>query len=185
MKLDQDTIIACLLFNLNKKDIEQKFNKNILKILKELDQVNKIEEKILMPTKRERSSENKRNLLISISQDYRVLVIKIIDALKTMEEIHLEPNKKLKQIKSIHAIKIYAPLAYRLGFEGICSQIEKLAFPHAFPKQYRLTKKFLGNKYDKLEKELIQAKNEIEDYFKKNKINFVSIEFRKKQYYSI
>jgi len=185
MKLDQDTIIACLLFDLNKKNIETKFNKNVLNILKELDQVNKIEQKILTPTKRERSAENKRNLLISISQDYRVLVIKIIDALKTMETIHLEKNKRIKQIKSIYAIKVYAPLAYRLGFEGICSQIEKLAFPHAFPKQYRLTKKFLGNKYEKLEKELLQAKNELEVYLKQNKINYTSLEFRRKQFYSI
>ncbi|MDD4122879.1 MAG: HD domain-containing protein [Candidatus Pacebacteria bacterium] len=185
MKLDADTIITCLLFNLNKKNIETKFNTNILNLLKELDNINKIEEKILTNTKRERSAENKRNLLIAMSQDHRVLIIKIIDTLKRLEKIHLEKNSTKKYIESIHAIKVYAPLAYRLGFEGICSQIEKLSFPHAYPKQYKLTKRFLGDKYEKLEKELIKAKQEIEVFLNKNNLQFNSIEFRRKQFYSI
>ena len=96
MKLDSDTIVTCLLLNLNKKGIEKKFNSNVLDLLEEINDITKIEEKIIKPSKKINSSENKRNLLISMTKDYRVLVIKIIETLKTIETHHLEPSRNIR-----------------------------------------------------------------------------------------
>ena len=81
-------------------------------------------------------SENYRKLLLTLSEDFRVILIKIADRLHNMRTLDSMAPDKQKKIAS-ETVYIYAPLAHRLGFYGIKSELEDLSMKYNNPEVYR------------------------------------------------
>lgn len=111
-------------------EIKQTFGDKIYVILEGLSKIAE-----LGHTNDELQAENFRNLLLALSTDVRVILLKIADRLELMRSMEHLPNEK--QIKkSIETFYLYAPLAHRLGLYNIKSELEDLSLKYTEPDSY-------------------------------------------------
>ncbi len=104
----------------------------------------------------DRHNESLRKLFVATSQDIRVLIIKLIDRLHNMQTLQFVPKDKQLRIAR-ETLEIYVPVAHRLGIGLIRKELEDLAFPYVYPKEYEQVRLLLEQKMQKanqiLEKE--------------------------------
>lgn len=111
-------------------DIERLFGNKIAKIIDGLTKISVLNNQELSI-----QSENFRKLLLTLSEDIRVIIIKIADRLHNMRTLGSMPEKKQLKIAS-ETIFIYAPLAHRMGLYNIKSELEDLSLKYTNPKDY-------------------------------------------------
>ncbi|MCA9364017.1 bifunctional (p)ppGpp synthetase/guanosine-3',5'-bis(diphosphate) 3'-pyrophosphohydrolase, partial [Candidatus Kaiserbacteria bacterium] len=86
----------------------------------------------------DRHNESLRKLFVATSQDIRVLIIKLVDRLHNMQTLQYVPKEKQERIAR-ETLEIYVPVAHRLGMGRIRKELEDLAFPYVYPKEYERT----------------------------------------------
>ena len=141
MGLDTTSIISALLMQLpvshttESDAFKKKFGKDTLTIVLKLQQISGIRmDKIsIMP-------ENFIQLLLSISDDIRVLLIKLADRINLMRNIDLLSADQQKQV-SAETSDLYSPLAHRLGLYKVKAELDDLAMQHTMPEVYHSIKK--------------------------------------------
>lgn len=84
----------------------------------------------------DRHNESLRKLFVAMSQDIRVLIIKLIDRLHNMETLDYTPKEKHNRIAR-ETLEIYVPVAYRLGIGRLRKELEDLAFPYVYPEEHK------------------------------------------------
>ena len=116
-------------------------------------------------------SENYRKLLLTLSEDFRVILIKIADRLHNMRTLESMAPEKQKKIAS-ETVYIYAPLAHRLGFYNIKSELEDLSLKYNNPDVYNeiLGKLEIANEHR--EKYVEEFKKEVSERLKEEGLNF-------------
>ena len=119
-------------------DIENIFGTKIAQIV---DGLTKISGGIF-GAQAEAQAENLKKLLLTMSEDIRVILIKICDRLDNMRNIEREEEEKRSKIAG-ETLYLYAPLANRLGLNTIKSELEDLAFHYEYPKEYAKIEKNL------------------------------------------
>ena len=130
LKLDQDSIITALLHDIVEdteisiEDIENFFGNEIAKLVDGVTKLSKIESL----QANERMAENFRKLTIAMSEDIRVLIIKLADRLHNMRTLSYLPSKEKKIKKAKESLEIYAPLAGRIGLNKIKDELQDLSF---------------------------------------------------------
>jgi len=136
LKLDDATISAALLHDViedtdvTRDEIDQKFGKEIGDLVEGLTKIKKLD----LVTKKAEQAENFRKLLVAISSDIRVLLIKLADRLHNMRTLgHKRPESRRRT--SDETLEIYAPLAGRMGMQGMREELEALAFKWGYPEQ--------------------------------------------------
>lgn len=128
-------------------------------------------------------NESLRHLFLSMAQDVRVVIIKLADRLHNMRTIKaLSKNDQIRIAKE--TLNIFAPLALRLGIGEIRGELEDLAFPIAYPDEYKLLKKESNRRYKAADRYTMHLKRIITDRLKDEKIN-ARIEGRAKHIYSL
>lgn len=130
LKLDQSSIIAALLHDVVEdtevllEDIEKNFGEEVANLVDGVTKLSKIE----VSNFNQRVVENFRKLTIAISEDIRVLLVKLADRLHNMRTLHHLPSKEKRFRKAQETLDIYAPLAGRIGLNKIKTELEELAF---------------------------------------------------------
>ena len=137
MNMDIDTIIAGILHDIledtdtTEDELSQHFGPKVTFLVDGLTKLGKIEFK----SKEEKQAENFRKMLISMSEDVRVILIKLADRLHNMRTIDsLRPDKRRRIAEE--TIEIYSPLAHRLGIAWIKWELEDLSFRALNPDIY-------------------------------------------------
>jgi GTP diphosphokinase / guanosine-3',5'-bis(diphosphate) 3'-diphosphatase len=130
-----------------------------------------------------KQAANFRKMLLTLSDDVRVILIKIADRLHNMRTLDsMPPNKQLKI--SEETFNIYAPLAHRLGLYAIKSELEDLSLKYKYPEQYREISLQLRDKEEHRSYLVNQFIKPIDEKLKNEKLEF-SINGRPKSVYSI
>ncbi|MCL5021994.1 MAG: bifunctional (p)ppGpp synthetase/guanosine-3',5'-bis(diphosphate) 3'-pyrophosphohydrolase [Nitrospirae bacterium] len=137
MEMDVATIAAGLLHDTiedtgtTAKDIKEIFGEEIAFLVESLTKLSKIEFK----TKEEAQAENFRKMLLAMSEDIRVILIKFADRLHNMRTLQFLPENKRRRIAT-ETLEIYAPLANRLGIGWLKIEFEDLSFKILMPELY-------------------------------------------------
>lgn len=136
MHLDQASIITALLHDtvedtiVKLEDIEEEFGKEIAKLV---DGVTKLA-KIKFQADNVTEGENFRKLLLAMSEDIRVLIVKLADRLHNMRTINFLSDAKGTRI-ALETMEIYAPLAERIGMQKMKNELQDLAFAKLHPEE--------------------------------------------------
>jgi guanosine-3',5'-bis(diphosphate) 3'-pyrophosphohydrolase len=129
MKLDTATIVAALLHDTvedteaTHAEIIEKFGFEIASLVDGLTKIKKLD----MVTKEAKQAENLRKLLLAMSKDVRVLLVKLADRLHNMRTLNFVKPEKRERIAQ-ETMEIYAPLAGRMGMQLVRDEMEDIAF---------------------------------------------------------
>ena len=138
LKLDQDTIITALLHDTVEdtlttvEDIERLFGADVAKLVDGVTKLSKIE----TMSENERAAENLRKFLLAMSEDLRVLLVKLADRLHNMRTLHFIRSEEKRRRISRETMEIYAPLAERVGMYEYMREMQLLAFEQIEPEAY-------------------------------------------------
>ena len=129
------------------------------------------------------TKDNLSKLLIAVSQDVRVIIIKLADRLHNMQTLGSMPADKQQKIAR-ESLEVFAPLADRLGMGRIRMQIEELAFSYLDPKEYHRLDNIIKKRLGKSTRKLGAVRSEVERELKKQGVKF-EINGRVKSVYSL
>lgn len=143
--LDTTTVVAGLLHDTVEdggatlEDLVEKFGQEVADIVNGVTKVTSID---LGLSQSEAFIENLRKMFLVMAQDLRVVMVKFADRIHNLQTLSaLKPEKQLSKARS--TLEIYAPLADRLGMGEIKAELEDLAFPYVYPKEYQDLQKTL------------------------------------------
>ncbi|GLB46925.1 GTP pyrophosphokinase [Philodulcilactobacillus myokoensis] len=147
LKMDPETICAGLLHDVIKhahvpiKDVKEQFGDNIALIVDGVTKISQMKYK----SHNDRLAANYRKMLLSVSHDIRIIIVKLADCLDNMRTLkHLESKKRLRIANE--TLAIYAPLADRLGIGAIKWELEDLSLRYLDPEQYYLVAHLMHSK---------------------------------------
>ena len=139
LKMDEDTIITALLHDTVEdtltsiEDVEAKFGPEVARLVDGVTKLSKIEAQ----TEDERAAENLRKFLLAISDDIRVLLVKLADRLHNMRTLHFIKSPEKRRRIAKETMDIYAPLAERIGMYEYMREMQLLAFEQLEPDAYK------------------------------------------------
>ena len=152
MGLDEDSIVAALLHDviedtqLSYQDIVRQFGEPVANIVEGVTKLTRVQ----YTSKEDEQMENLRKMLMAMSKDIRVILIKIADRLHNMRTMAYQTEEK-QRIKSLETMEIYAPIAHRLGMQKAKWELEDLALMYLDPTGYNEIMKTLESRMDTLE----------------------------------
>jgi GTP pyrophosphokinase len=146
MRLDEVTVAAGLLHDAiedtlaTQDEIQQEFGDEVAFLVAGLTKISKIE----FASREERQAENFRKMLLAMSKDIRIILIKLADRLhnmRTLEYMNEDSSRRIAQ----ETLDIYAPLAHRLGIFWLKQELEERAFKQLYPEMHaEITQKIRG-----------------------------------------
>lgn len=172
MKLDLPTIAAGLLHDavedtqITLEDIKKEFGEEVVFIV---DGVTKLKNLPSSPDKIAEQAENLRKIILAMSKDLRVILVKLADRLHNMRTLEYQPEHKRIRIAR-ETLEIYAPIASRLGIDWIRTELEDLAFKHLYPYEYQKLKIEVEKRVEAAKNYVEKVKNELEKVLQKNQI---------------
>ena len=173
--LDSQSIQAALLHDVvedtqvTESDIELKFGKQVSILVTGLSKLDKVE----FQDANEAQAENFRKMLLAMTQDVRVMLIKLSDRLHNMQTIQsLDESKKIRIAQE--TVDIYAPIANRLGLNNLYQELEDLCFEVLHPVRYKTIQKAIkasrGNRKEVIEKISNEISNKLNSVKTKSEI---------------
>ncbi|MBS1548908.1 MAG: bifunctional (p)ppGpp synthetase/guanosine-3',5'-bis(diphosphate) 3'-pyrophosphohydrolase [Bacteroidetes bacterium] len=148
------------------EDLEKIFGEKIAKIVQGLTKIS-----IMNHQNISIQSENYRKLLLTLSEDFRVILIKIADRLHNMRTLEsMRPDKQMKIASE--TVYIYAPLAHRLGLYNIKSELEDLSMKYNNPEVYKDITEKLKHDRELRQRYVDEFTHEISEQLKEEGLNF-------------
>ncbi len=138
MGMDADSVCAALLHDvvedteISDEEIRRLFGKDIEHLVEGVTKLGQIP---LSASKEEQQSENIRKMFLAMSEDIRVIIIKLADRLHNMRTLKFMPEEK-RLYKAKETLEIYAPIAHRLGIRAFKEELEDLAISFLDPVAY-------------------------------------------------
>ena len=160
------------------KDIEKLFGKKVAKIIDGLTKIQDVFDKNVSL-----QAENFRKMLLTLSDDVRVILIKLADRLHNMRTLDAMPKAKQLKIAS-ETLYLYAPLAHRLGLYSIKTEMEDLGLKFTKPEVYKAIAEGLNETKEERTKYIGKFCKPIKTKLKENNLDF-SIKGRPKSIFSI
>jgi len=168
LHMDMPTIIAALLHDvvedtgITKQDVSDQFGKQVAELVDGLSKLDKIE----FQSATQAQAENFRKMLLAMSQDVRVILVKLADRLHNMQTLEVMKPEKQRRIAR-ETLEIYAPIANRLGLNAIYQELEDLSFKYLYPMRYRVINKAImaarGNRKEVVAKILDAIKQRLQE----------------------
>ena len=138
LHLDDETIATAILHDTiedtvaTHEEIEAKFGANVARMVDGVTKLSKIEAQ----TENQRAAENLRKFLLAMSDDIRVLLVKLADRLHNMRTLHFIKDEAKRKRIARETMDIYAPLAERIGMYEFMNEMQTLAFRQLEPEAY-------------------------------------------------
>ena len=138
LELDLDSVVSALLHDCiedtasTHEEIARRFNPTVADLVEGVTKLTKMQ----FVTKEEEQMENLRKMLMAMSRDIRVILIKVCDRLHNMRTMEYQSPRKQRE-KSLETMEIYAPIAHRLGMQKIKWELEDLSLRYLDPVGYR------------------------------------------------
>lgn len=185
--MDTDTICAAMLHDVVEdtpvtlQEVKKRFGQDVAMLVDGVTKLNQVP----IFSREEQQAENVRKMVLAMSQDIRVIIIKLADRLHNMRTLNYRPG--VKQRKTAHeTMNIYAPIAHRLGMRGIKEELEDRAFHYLDPFAYSEIEHILEIKKSEREAFITRIKKNIAERFNDREFSKQpQIEGRVKSIYSI
>ncbi|MDK1488990.1 bifunctional (p)ppGpp synthetase/guanosine-3',5'-bis(diphosphate) 3'-pyrophosphohydrolase [Sinorhizobium sp. 7-81] len=186
MHLDESTIAVALLHDTiedttaTRQEIDDLFGEDIGALVEGLTKIKKLD----LVTKKAKQAENLRKLLLAISDDVRVLLVKLADRLHNMRTLdHMSPEKRARI--SEETMDIYAPLAGRMGMQDMREELENLAFRHINPEAYETVTRRLQELSERNEGLIKKIEEELSELLQAEGLTEALVNGRQKKPYSV
>ncbi|MGC4025234.1 MAG: bifunctional (p)ppGpp synthetase/guanosine-3',5'-bis(diphosphate) 3'-pyrophosphohydrolase [Mesorhizobium sp.] len=185
MHLDEATIAVALLHDTiedtsaTRQEIDELFGPELGKLVEGLTKLKKLD----LVSKKAEQAENLRKLLLAISDDIRVLLVKLADRIHNMRTLDHMPVEKRARIAE-ETMDIYAPLAGRMGMQGVREELEDLAFRTINPDAYRTVTARLAELTERSKPIIAGIEQSLSDLFAKHGLN-ASVKGRQKKPWSV
>ncbi|MBW2648993.1 MAG: bifunctional (p)ppGpp synthetase/guanosine-3',5'-bis(diphosphate) 3'-pyrophosphohydrolase, partial [Deltaproteobacteria bacterium] len=185
MRLDTATLITGLLHDTVEdtlatlEQVEEAFGKDVAFLVDGLTKISKI----TFGDQLERQAENFRKMILAMSSDIRILLIKLVDRLHNMRTLDFHPPDRQKFIAQ-ETLEVYAPLAARLGINWIKGELEDLSLKYLHPDGYNE----LMERVNKNKEERDRYTEEVKDIIRRQVESFGlkgDVRGRSKHFYSI
>ena len=153
MGLDEDSIVSALLHDVVEdtsvscEEVSRLFGRGVAEIV---DGVTKLT-RVNFSNKEDEQMENMRKMLMAMSRDIRVILIKLADRLHNMRTMEYQTPAKQKS-KSMETMQIYAPIAHRLGMQAVKWELEDLSLLYLDPDAYKAIMTTIDSRRPVLEK---------------------------------
>ncbi|RDF02318.1 guanosine-3',5'-bis(diphosphate) 3'-diphosphatase [Aggregatibacter aphrophilus] len=168
MRLDHEAVMAALLHDViedtpyTEEQLKDEFGASVAEIVEGVSKLDKLK----FRTRQEAEVANFRKMILAMTKDIRVVLIKLADRTHNMRTLSaLRPDKRRRIAKE--TLEIYAPLAHRLGIEHIKNELEDLGFEAMHPQRYAVLQKVVqiarGNRKDMIERISAEIKGRLED----------------------
>jgi RelA/SpoT family (p)ppGpp synthetase len=184
-QLDTQAVMAALLHDvmedtaISKEQITERFGKPVAELVDGLSKLDKIE----FQSQADAQAENFRKMLLAMARDVRVILIKLADRLHNMRTLDAVRPPTRKRVAR-ETLEIYAPIANRLGLDGLYRELQELAFGNLYPGRFKVLAKAVkaarGNRREIVNKVLAALKERLES----SQIDS-QVTGREKQIYSI
>ena len=186
LKMDSDSLCAALMHDViedsdvSKKNLINLFGKDVAEIVDGVSNLGKID----ITSNTDRDANNLQKMMLAMSKDVRVILLKICDRLHNMRTIdHLPRAKQIK--KSKETIELYGPLALRIGMQDISSELEDLAFRCIHPLRASMLESAINKSSGGRKKIITKIRKELKRKLKSNGVENVGVKGREKNIYSI
>lgn len=161
------------------EEIREVFGEEVATIV---DGVTKIS-KMHLVNRKERQAENVRKMILAMSSDIRVILVKLADRLHNMRTLGFQPEEKQRQIAS-ETLDIYAPLAGRMGINWIKSDLEDLCLFYLEPEIYARIKNETARRRNEIQELMAEVRAELTRKLEEVNIQ-ATVKSRQKHFYSI
>jgi guanosine-3',5'-bis(diphosphate) 3'-pyrophosphohydrolase len=185
LRLDEQTLAAALLHDVVEDtetdidDVRNEFGEEVARLVEGVTKLTRIQ----FQSREQAEAENYRKMVVAMSEDVRVILIKLADRLHNMRTIeYLGKQKQIQKAKE--TLEVYAPLAHRLGIHALKWELEDLAFQTLHPRKYEEIKTMVAERRADREGHVAEAGDVLARELEKVDIP-AEISGRAKHFYSI
>jgi GTP pyrophosphokinase len=166
--LDSQALTAALLHDVmedttvTKGEISERFGRLVAELVDGVSKLDKIE----FESQERAQAENFRKMFLAMARDVRVILIKLADRLHNMRTLDaMHPTKRARIARE--TLEIYAPIANRLGLNGLYQELQELSFQNLYPNRWRVLRKAVdasrGNRKEVVERILAAIQQKLQD----------------------
>lgn len=169
-------------------EIEKKFGKEIGRLIEKNSDLSKVRYSLSLTIKDQKTFtreklENLRKMFLALAGDLRVVLVELISRLDGLNFLQYLPEDKQK-LYSLETLRIFVPIANRLGLSEIRRNLEDKAFSYLFPEKFKWVKENIKEQYEEREKYLKKFIPYLKKIFKKERVKVLDINYRAKSYWS-
>ena len=171
MRMDHQTLMAAILHDViedtptAKEEIRKRFGAQVAELV---DGVSNLAQ-VSFLSQSEKQSENFRKMIMAMSHDIRVILVKLADRLHNMRTLSALDGARKKRIAR-ETLDVYAPIALRLGMNSIRLELEELSFRHLYPLRYRVLEKRVEQARGHRKEVISRIRNTLQQRMKQEKI---------------
>lgn len=186
MQMDARTLMAGLLHDViedtpaTKEDIVEAFGEDVAHLVDGVSKIGQFE----FNSKEEAEAENFRKMIMAMSEDVRVMIIKLADRLHNMRTLGIMRPEKQKRI-SQQTLDIYAPIAERLGLYQWARELQDLCFMYMYPKRHSALEKTIQDRQGNRKQVVRKLKESIELTLEGADLEHFFVKGRRKSVFSI
>lgn len=168
--------------------IEKKFGKEISSLVEGISRLGRIRYSLEINIRDRKNFtrekiENLRRMFLAIAGDLRVVLVELVSRLDGLNLLAELPQERQK-LYSLETLKIFVPVANRLGLSEIRRNLEDTSFSYLFPERFKWLKENMKEQYEEREKYLKKLIPHLKKIFKKERVNILDINYRAKSYWS-